>query len=305
MYKILLWVGGNFYERILNQVNYEIEKGNICVIGMIVKQEDKYCKYKDGFLVLTKNEIEEYEYDYIVSTVENYSDILREAMTIGIDRKRIIDGHVLFLPLFDFAKYAALIENPVTIISNDCWSGFVYRKLRLPLTSPFINIQWDIKQFSEFILDPIYYLQSKLEILEEGDIKRGIYPIGRLGDGNKKVQFNFIHSLNGEDVRNQWDRRLKRVNYNNIFIKMGFRSNLPDEEKNRYIDSYRKIKQKKILFYYGNDVEDSFKTDRFISYKAEDVVSSFNYDTYMQVNYHYDINLFDLLLYGDKYSRCQ
>ena len=67
-------------------------------------------------------------------------------------------------------------------------------------------------------------------MVREGDVQGGICPIGRLGDNGDFVEIQFVHCYNFSNALEQWNRRIKRINRSNIFVKMGF-SNASDKEK--------------------------------------------------------------------------
>ena len=128
MKKCILWGMGADYEALLNQVLFEIYKGNIEVVAIVCSENDRYCSKRDGFDIITKNELGNIEFDYIIVTSTRFfREIKQEAMDLGINEKRIISGTVFHLPRFDFQLYQNLIENPITILADDCWGGYVYK----------------------------------------------------------------------------------------------------------------------------------------------------------------------------------
>ncbi|MCM1233063.1 MAG: DUF1919 domain-containing protein, partial [Ruminococcus flavefaciens] len=220
--KCVIWGMGNDYEGIINQINFEIYKGNIEVVAVVCSQEDKYCSYRDGFPIVLKEELMELDFEYVVvASSIFYKEIKAEAIKLGISLNRIINGQVFKLPLFDFRLYSSLIKNPVTIITDDCWGGYVYHYLGLEFSSPLINMLWDKKEYIEFITDPLFYLQTELTMVREGDLKSGFYPVGKLGKNGKYVEIKFIHNADFNEAKQQWDRRKKRINKDNLFVKMG------------------------------------------------------------------------------------
>ncbi|WP_397351859.1 DUF1919 domain-containing protein [Oscillibacter sp.] len=134
--------------------------------------------------------------------------------------KKIIDARVLQIPNFDLSRYASLRENPVTILSDDCWGGYVYHMLDLPFTSPLINIYWPRDSFCKFIQDPFFYLAQPLRMVREGDPRKNVTPICQLSDGEKSIQLNMIHAANFQNAENLWNKRKERIN------KKEFLSNL-------------------------------------------------------------------------------
>lgn len=124
MKKCILWGMGKAYEGLLNQVMFEIYKGNIEISAIVCREEDKYCSIRDGFDVITKKELFNIEFDYIIVTSTTFfKEIKQEIMALGIDERKIVAGNIFFLPRFDFQLYQNLIENPITILSDDCWGG--------------------------------------------------------------------------------------------------------------------------------------------------------------------------------------
>ncbi len=303
MKKCILWGMGMEYESLLNQILYEIYKGNIEIAAIICREKDRYCSKRDGFDVITKNELGNMEFDYVIITSSRFfEEIKQEAIDIGIDEHCIISGTVFYLPKFDFQLYQNLIENPITILSDDCWGGFVYKKLKLPFTTPLINIDWDRDQYAEFISDPLFYLNTELKMVREGNLRDGIYPIGSLGDENRKVEMGLIHNVNFKEAKEQWDRRKQRVNEQNIFVKMGFSV---CDKKDEWLTAFKNLSYKKILFYDGDtDVKQVIKTERFTwrSINAN-YVATYDYNEYLRNHYIYDLDLLKMLNGKNDYIR--
>ncbi len=305
--KIVIWGMGEGYERMLNGVNFEILKENISVEAVVVRPQDKYCSQKDGFQVITKNELKSVNFDYIVvSSTVFFNEICSEAMEMGYDRKMIIDGEIFHMPLFDFSRYASLIENPVTILSDDCWGGQVYNRLKLPLNSPVVDILWDRREYAKFIQDPLFYLNTELTMSpdspNEMDFNRFKAPIGRLGNDEKHVDMSFVHRLTFDSAKKEWDRRKERVNVNNLFVKMGF-ENTKEYEKETpdILKAFDAVNYKKILFYYSDvdKIDIMFITNRM----KRDFVTYAPYNDYCRIHYYYDLDILKLLTGDDDYMR--
>ncbi len=264
--KCIIWGMGDNYEIILNQINFEIYKGNIEIAAIVCRSDDRYCACRDGFPVIIKEDIfrEGVEFDYIiVSTPRFYNDIKMEANGLGVPGDKIINGEVFKIPLFDFGLYSRLIKNPVTIIADDCWGGYVYHYLGLEFSSPLINTLWDKAEYARFIQNPLFYLETELSMVREGDLKAGIYPVGRLGAQGDYVEVLFVHCVSFEEAKQQWDRRRKRINTENLFVKMGFSMSDPNVES--YIKAFTQCRYKKSLFYNGDEnIEEKIYTERFI-----------------------------------------
>ena len=156
--KCVIWGMGKGYEEILNQIRFEIYKENMEVIAVVCKPEDKYCGQRDGFPIISKEEMGGLDFEYvIISSYLFYREIQKEAIELGIEVNKIVNGQVFKIPLFDFGLYAELIENPVTILTDDCWGGFVYHYLGLIFSSPLINTFWNKSEYARFIQDPLFH----------------------------------------------------------------------------------------------------------------------------------------------------
>ena len=168
---------------------------------------------------------------------------------MGIDEDKIINGAVMTSPLFDFNRYIQLLKNRITILSDDCWGGYVYHRLHMQFYSPLVNIYWQKKDFVKFMQKPKYYLNQPLKMEREGDIRGNACPIGSLGTDEDKVCMDFVHSVCFSDAETLWNRRKSRINCDNLFIKFGI--DATDENREEYLDAFAGVKQKKICFYSG------------------------------------------------------
>ena len=275
---------------------------------MVCRDADAYTSVKDGFPVIKRSDFHTLIFDYLIISSSQYFDEIKEdVLSLGVRENQIIDGRIVRQPFFDFARYASLIENPVTILSDDCFGGYAYNRLRLPFTSPLINIYWDREQYARFILKPLFYLDTELQMVREGDLYEGIHPIGQLGADGDFVELKFVHCYNFSNAIEQWDRRVKRINRNNLFVKMGFSNATKPEQKEEWLEAFRKVNYKKVLFYNGKEeMPEIFKeaNGRFIwSQMTADRVDYFDYSDYLREHYHWDIDLLKMLTDGENYSR--
>ena len=302
--RCILWGMGADYEVLLNQILFEIHKGNITVEAIVCREADIYCNSRDGFPVISAKELKTDSFDYLIVTSNAYyREIRQEAIGLGIEEKRIINGKVFRMTYFDFGRYQKLLENPITILSDDCWGGGIYKSLGLPFSSPIINIAWDKNEYAEFIKDPLFYLGGELTSVQDGNLKKGIRQVCRLGNEERYVELNFVHSLNFEEAKKEWTRRVKRINSNNLFVKMGFISN--HENKDYFIEVFNQVPYNKVLFYYGEEqIPRKLQTERFIWKEGrKGFVLDFNYSEFMRNNYYYGMDVLKLLTGEEEFSR--
>lgn len=128
---------------------------------------------------------------------------------------RIIDSDLLYTPGFDFLRYIELREKGISIISNNCWGGYAYHYLRLPVKTPFVNMWMNPSDCMKVINNLQYYLNEKLKIVDSGYDKgrRKWYPVVALGD----VKLYWNHCFSVDELKtsvSQFIRRSKRVDYN-------------------------------------------------------------------------------------------
>ena len=87
MKKVVIWGIGADYERLINLIRFEILKSNIQVVALVAKRCDIVCNHFDGFKIISKEELAEYMYDYIIVTSTRYfEEILSETNAMGIER---------------------------------------------------------------------------------------------------------------------------------------------------------------------------------------------------------------------------
>lgn len=263
MRQCVIWGAEGEYESILNQIQYEEFKGNLKCIALLSKTTYQFAKKKDGYPVISKEELRKTEFDYlIIAAGKSYQEIKAEILALGIPMSKIISSKVFKIPNFDFKRYSSLKENPVTILSDDCWGGYVYHALDLPFTSPLINIFWPRDSFYEFIKNPLFYLKQPLYVEREGDPRNNLCPIGRLGEHNHSVQLQFLHEPDFHTAEDHWIRRKKRINEDRIFVKFGFSATEPCREK--YLAMFNQVPYPKVCTYSGQtNLQDVLYVKRF------------------------------------------
>jgi uncharacterized protein (DUF1919 family) len=136
-----------------------------------------------------------------------------------------------------------LSNKEFSIISDNCWGGFVYQYLNLDFKSPFIGLfvfSSDyirlIKDLRSYLNYPLEFIDPKESIYREQMEKYGTfntYPIALLGD----VEIHFLHYDNETVAREKWERRVKRIDYNNLIVKFCDR----DLATNEHIDEFLKL----------------------------------------------------------------
>ena len=151
----------------------------------------------------------------------------------------------------------AIRNDDFTIICNNCWAGYVYRRFGIPYRTPtvglyffaddFVKLCADLRRYMEMPLEFIPHTESKhAEILKQRDHTH--IPIGKLGD----IEVVFLHYKTPEEAKDKWDRRAKRINYDNLIFKFS-KMNLCSTEALKAFDSLEC--NKKFCFVPPEDAE--------------------------------------------------
>ncbi|MDD5716650.1 MAG: DUF1919 domain-containing protein [Sulfuricurvum sp.] len=129
-----------------------------------------------------------------------------------------------------------------SIISNNCWGTFIYKKFNLPYHSPFVNMfifSEDylrlLENFSPEILQTIRFIPHEAsrhipELKERNHYQLG-YPIGVIGED---IELHFLHYKDEADARKKWEERVKRINYDKLLFKFSDSEGASDEMIRRF-----------------------------------------------------------------------
>ena len=111
-----------------------------------------------------------------------------------------------------------LINKDFTILSSECAGGVIYHDLGLRFDSPTINLWFKPDDYILFLSDLNYYLSTDKLVEEQNNSLT--YPVGILGEGNKKIRLFFQHYESFKIAKQKWNIRKKRVHLDNLFIIM-------------------------------------------------------------------------------------
>ena len=128
--------------------------------------------------------------------------------------------------ILTWVRRIGLKGNSFTIVSNNCFAGFVYQKFGIKYNTPFIGLfilPPDyielLKNFNELIKKKLIFINADKSKYKDYLIKNNRYnkyPIGRLGES---VEIHFLHYKSEIEAEEKLNRRLKRMNFNNILFK--------------------------------------------------------------------------------------
>lgn len=108
-----------------------------------------------------------------------------------------------------------LRNDHFTILSPNCIAGTMYRKLDKQFLTPTINLWMTQGDFIKFAVHLKDYVAMQLDFQKTDKS----YPMAMLGD----IQINFLHYKTEAEAEAAWERRKKRINYDNLYILMYYR----------------------------------------------------------------------------------
>ena len=106
-----------------------------------------------------------------------------------------------------------LKNKDFTILANNCIGGVISHDLGLQFKSPTVNLLIRPDDFVKFIENFDYYKNLEIKEIEYNYVK---YPVGMLGD----IPLFFKHYHSFDEAVQKWKERMKRINYDNIFLMM-------------------------------------------------------------------------------------
>lgn len=161
-----------------------------------------------------------------------------------------------------------VVYRDFTVISNNCWAGKLYQYLDMQYLTPTVGLYFFSDDYLKFIKNLRYYISLDLEFIkpEDSNHKDIIYernhemvPIAKLDD----VEIIFLHYKTAEEALQKWNRRKKRIRWDNIYFKfsqMNYCSNDMLEEFcdlsgiNKILISKRRKSQYFYEYYWEGDV---------------------------------------------------
>lgn len=125
-------------------------------------------------------------------------------------RRRAID-------LYNIIRRRRLKNKTPAIICNNCIGGIIYHDMGLQFRSPTVNLWFTCEDFIKFVRNLEYYTSCEIEQIFTENRK---YPVGMMRRGDETVKVYFTHYGTFEKAVNKWKERVKRIDYDNIYVIM-------------------------------------------------------------------------------------
>lgn len=126
-----------------------------------------------------------------------------------------------------YIRRAGLKNQSFTLISDNCWAGFVYQDFSLSYNTPFIGLFLYtpcyvllLENFDEMMASELHFIKPEDsryvdEMKKEGLV--GKYPVGLLMG---KVEIHFLHYKSEDEAYRKWNHRKRRIDKDNMLVKM-------------------------------------------------------------------------------------
>jgi len=136
----------------------------------------------------------------------------------GLDPQKYLFDFVACTPGFSWRKYRKLVKGHVSMLSLNCFAGFLSHSLALRFHTPTINMFFEEEGFIRMMRHPRIYFEEPLEFdrTEYQETLHFDYPVYRLGD----VFVHMNHYPDFAAAEATWYERVRRINWYNLFVVM-------------------------------------------------------------------------------------
>jgi len=117
-----------------------------------------------------------------------------------------------------------LIDKNFSIICNNCLGGFIYQYYNIEYRTPTLGLFFLARDYVKFLSDIKFYISKQLEFIKPNEsiyyeeFKKSDlsidFPIAKLSD----IEIFFMHYKNEDEVLEKWNRRINKINWNNLII---------------------------------------------------------------------------------------
>ncbi len=146
---------------------------------------------------------------------------------------------------FDLLRF----EGPISIISQNCLGGRLYRLLDMPYQSPTVGMWFSFDDFVKFVID----LEWNLSIAPEHDFELSEvygYPVGDISG----IKLMFQHYSSFEVARAKWIERSRRVRFGRVLVACTDRDGFSVEK----YDMFKKLNYPKMFLTSNLELSKSF-----------------------------------------------
>ena len=130
-----------------------------------------------------------------------------------------------------------LRNRSVSIISNDCWSSFMYRYYRIPFNSPFAGLFIMPDDYLAMLENPsVLGAKPQMTSAPRSRYRAELahlpdYPLGVLPGG---IEIHFLHYHSQDEALDKWTRRVARIDWDNCIVKFSQNNGCTDSHLRRF-----------------------------------------------------------------------
>lgn len=229
LFNIIVWGIGVFYHKYLETILiYEKELNQINTICCTDSNTTQLTKMPDDTLLVPKQIAFTQDFDFVIIASQAFeSEIFNELKdTFKIPTQKIIYGSLFKDYTIHLNTYLKFRSLNYSIITESCYGGFFYHRLKMQFNTPFINMRISSEDYFKLLSCPLKYLNSSIQVYSNQNLKEtshyiswelSNYPMLML---DNEILFHCTHSRNSAFAINQWNRRIARINYNNLLFIM-------------------------------------------------------------------------------------
>lgn len=104
-----------------------------------------------------------------------------------------------------------LDSNNITIFSSNCIAGILYHDFNLQFKSPTINLWMTPVDFLKFCKNPMNYAGKDMQLLDNTPY---------IKVQNSDIILHCLRYTSFDEVKEKWESRFKRINWDNIYLIM-------------------------------------------------------------------------------------
>lgn len=231
--------------KLANKANFKID----CIID---KNPQKNCHLYEDIYIYTptyfKENISGQKEVQIYISINDTFGAISEINThlenttvfLPVNEKGALGHNLAVAPL----RNKLLKNKEITFISNSCFAARLYQLHDLPFNTPTIATIIESEDYLKFCLNFREYINKELKFYckQEWFIENYYHVTCMLDD----IKIRFMHQENYDSIKENWDKRVKRINYDNLVFIWDY---------NHYpatydiLKKFSEMKNKKMIFF--------------------------------------------------------
>lgn len=203
-------------------VEYIQRVNDIQIAGFIDNDTKKQGRYFNGYNIYAPEEVNEVFKNKKIKILISITDIFGAICTL---EKYVSDSEVYFCTeqrasyingAIASLRSKLIRDNNFSIIANTCAAARMYQLLGCKYMTPFVAVIIKPSEYIKMCANLKEYLSHEIKFIrfEEWMLKDEPYCLCKLGD----IEIKFIHRNNFDQLKEEWQRRVERINFDNLFL---------------------------------------------------------------------------------------